>query len=139
VPTLCEEWNRFNIHDSPCGLMMTLVETVLGVSPAAPGYTACRIEPRLGSLEWARGTVPAPSGDITVSWRQSQAGELAFEIATPPGVPVELVLPRPTGEFRLTVDGGVTTRACVCANILKISLPGGAHAGHLSLKGENEP
>ena len=43
-----------------------LITYVLGVTPGAPGFTTVRIAPRLGTLEWARGTVPTPRGMVTV-------------------------------------------------------------------------
>ncbi len=39
---------------------------VLGVTPATPGFGEARIEPVLGDLAWARGSVPTPAGPITV-------------------------------------------------------------------------
>jgi hypothetical protein len=41
-----------------------LVQRVLGVEPAEPGFAVARIEPALGDLEWAAGTVPTPFGPI---------------------------------------------------------------------------
>ena len=43
-----------------------MVFYILGVTPAAPGYTTARIAPRLGELEWAKGSVPTPHGLIHV-------------------------------------------------------------------------
>ena len=43
-----------------------LMTRVLGVEPAAPGFTAARIEPALGDLAWARGAVPCPAGHVHV-------------------------------------------------------------------------
>lgn len=43
-----------------------LVQRVLGVTPAEPGFTVAAIEPALGDLDWAEGTVPTPHGTIDV-------------------------------------------------------------------------
>ena len=43
-----------------------LVQRVLGVEPAEPGFGVARIEPALGNLEWARGAAPCPAGLIRV-------------------------------------------------------------------------
>jgi hypothetical protein len=43
-----------------------LVQRVLGITPAEPGFTVASIDPQLGYLEWARGTAPTPAGPITV-------------------------------------------------------------------------
>lgn len=59
--TRCHGWSSTPTHD--------LVTHVVGVAPAAPGYTAVRVRPALGDLEWARATVPTPHGPITVEAR----------------------------------------------------------------------
>ena len=41
-----------------------LVQRVLGVTPAEPGFTAATIAPALGDLAWAAGVVPTPHGPI---------------------------------------------------------------------------
>jgi len=43
-----------------------LMQVVLGVTPAVPGFGVARIEPALGGLAWARGRVPHPAGPIAV-------------------------------------------------------------------------
>lgn len=43
-----------------------LARYVLGVRPLEPGYGRMRIAPRLGNLQWVRGTVPTPRGPVTV-------------------------------------------------------------------------
>lgn len=40
--------------------------SVLGIQPAAPGYTSVRIEPHLGPLTAAKGSIPTPRGQIAV-------------------------------------------------------------------------
>lgn len=43
-----------------------LVQRVLGILPAGPGFAVASIEPALGPLEWARGAAPSPRGMISV-------------------------------------------------------------------------
>ena len=57
--TRCHGWSSTPTRD--------LVVHVLGIKPASPGFTTVEIEPSLGSLEWARATVPTPAGPLTVS------------------------------------------------------------------------
>jgi hypothetical protein len=57
--SLCHAW-------AGAAPVLGLVRGVLGIRPTEGGYRRCRIAPRLGGLEWARGSVPAPSGDIRV-------------------------------------------------------------------------
>jgi hypothetical protein len=43
-----------------------LVQHVLGVTPAVPGFGIARVAPALGHLDWARGAVPTPAGLLEV-------------------------------------------------------------------------
>ncbi|MET0469767.1 MAG: alpha-L-rhamnosidase C-terminal domain-containing protein, partial [Xanthobacteraceae bacterium] len=68
-----------------------LLATVLGIRPAAPGFRSVAIEPALGELKWAEGSIPHPAGMIRVSLRRAGNQGLRATIELPPGVP---------GEFR---------------------------------------
>jgi hypothetical protein len=66
--------------------------TLLGVRPAAPGFAEVTVAPQLGPLDWARGTMPHPRGEIVVDVRRT--GE-------PDGVEAQITLPEGvTGTFR---------------------------------------
>ena len=41
---------------------------VLGVQPKEPGFASVQVEPQLGDLKWAEGTIPTPRGLIRVRW-----------------------------------------------------------------------
>jgi hypothetical protein len=43
-----------------------LVQHVLGIQPAEPGFGAVRVAPALGALEWAEAAAPTPSGLVRV-------------------------------------------------------------------------
>ena len=43
-----------------------LVQRVLGVTPAEPGFGRAHIEPNLADLRWARGVVPTPAGPLSI-------------------------------------------------------------------------
>lgn len=43
-----------------------LVQRVLGITPAEAGFAAVAVEPAIGDLEWAEGTVPTPHGSIQI-------------------------------------------------------------------------
>jgi hypothetical protein len=146
VPTLKEAWvdqdysgaSLGNIHDSACSIMMTLQEMILGISPLEPGFTRCKIAPHLGSLKWAKGVAPTPRGNIRVSWQQPGNDELIFEIETPPDMPAELLLPRPTNNMDLTLNGKmiVANDKPVLDDVrlgdtVRFTLPGGANKGEL--------
>ncbi len=50
---------------SPAIFLMT---EVLGIKPVKPGYTEFTVEPHPAGLEFAKGAVPTPYGNITVEW-----------------------------------------------------------------------
>ncbi len=43
-----------------------LMQRVLGVTPAEPGFGVARVDPALGGLDWARGAIAHPRGEIHV-------------------------------------------------------------------------
>jgi len=49
-----------------------LVQRVLGVTPAEPGFTVARVEPALGHLDWASGSVPTPAGLLHLEVRRDR-------------------------------------------------------------------
>ena len=53
-------------HGWSSGPAAWLVENVLGVQPAAPGYDSVDIRPSLLGLRFARGSVPTPHGPIRI-------------------------------------------------------------------------
>lgn len=72
--SLCHGWS--------VGILPYFVEHVLGITPAAPGYSKVRIDPHLGDLAWAEGSIPSPHGPITV---RIEAGQEPF-VSLPNGV-----------------------------------------------------
>jgi hypothetical protein len=85
IPAQCRDW-AWALERCPTSLTETwyggtvshgwsatptrdLVQRVLGVEPAEPGFAVARVEPTLGDLEWAEGAVPTPAGLLHVSVR----------------------------------------------------------------------
>lgn len=56
----CHAWSA-----SPC---YEFLATVCGIEPASPGFKTVRIEPHLGPLKRASGTVPTGSGNVAVTY-----------------------------------------------------------------------
>jgi alpha-L-rhamnosidase len=79
----CHAWGAHPLYH--------LYATVLGVRPAAPGFRRVRIEPRLGPLEWIKGTLHHPDGGIGIEVRGS-GGRTEASVTLPPGIAGELVL-----------------------------------------------
>ena len=70
--TTCHGWSSTPTRD--------LVQHVLGVQPATPGFTRVRVAPNLGHLDWAEANVPSPAGDIRV---RVDAGALHIDSPVP--------------------------------------------------------
>lgn len=63
-----------------------LLATVLGIRPAAPGFTSVEITPNLGPLQHANGTLPHPLGDIEVSLQRVGQNGIEATITLPKGL-----------------------------------------------------
>jgi len=75
-------------HGWSAGPAAWLAEEILGIKATEPGFRKVRIRPDLAGLEWARGAVPAPEGEIRVEARGKQ-----IVVAIPSGVQADLLLP----------------------------------------------
>lgn len=62
-----------------------LLEEILGVKPAAPGFRHVVINPHTCDLTRARGKVATPAGPIAVEWRM-EGNRCVIEQQLPPGV-----------------------------------------------------
>ncbi len=102
-------WN----HGWSSGAAPALTAYVLGVRPAAPGFATFVAEPHPSDLEWAKGDVPTPKGNLHLEWARAAAG---FSVAVVSPVPGKIVVPL-TGRLtlldhrrvRATAVGGKTT------------------------------
>jgi alpha-L-rhamnosidase len=63
-----------------------LLATVLGIRPAAPGFTSVLIRPDLGPLKEAKGHMPHPLGDIEVSLKRVGPDGVQARITLPDGL-----------------------------------------------------
>ncbi|MBR1434631.1 MAG: alpha-L-rhamnosidase [Bacteroidales bacterium] len=73
-------------HGWASGPTSWLSHHVLGVYPVEPGYKTVCIEPHLGNLSWAEGTVATPYGQIKVSHKKGADGKVATTVELPKGV-----------------------------------------------------
>jgi hypothetical protein len=73
----CHAWSASPIYE--------FLATVCGIEPASPGFATVRIEPHLGHLKKASGSVPHPRGEIKVELEREGAGVRA-KIILPPGI-----------------------------------------------------
>lgn len=85
--------------------LVQMSSRVLGVTPGEPGYAVVRIAPHLAGLEWAKGVVPTPRGDVGVDWKQVPEGP-QLTVSSPAQMPVVLDLSSVIGDARsVVVDG----------------------------------
>lgn len=59
---------------------------VLGIDSAAPGFARVRIEPRLGKLTQASGSIPHPRGEVSVEYEYAESSGWRAGISLPEGV-----------------------------------------------------
>lgn len=80
------EPSRSDCHAWSASPNFELFRTVLGVSPAAPGFARVRVAPHLGNLPDLEGVMPHPRGEVKVSLRRTGDG-VSAAITLPDGVP----------------------------------------------------
>jgi alpha-L-rhamnosidase len=95
-------------HGWSSGATAWLMEQILGIRPTGAGFSQARIRPDLAGLEWARGTIPAPSGPIHVEYETANAG-LDAQIDLPDGVNARVSMPVCADENFVMLNG-VRTR-----------------------------
>lgn len=96
-------------HGWSAGPTVWLMEEILGVRAAAPGYSRTTIRPDLAGLKWAEGSVPTAHGAIRVSARSGP--DSAIEIELPAGVEAELLAPLPSASAWMELNGKRTVYA----------------------------
>jgi hypothetical protein len=65
---------------------------ILGVSPATAGFGWILVRPELCGLQWAKGTVPTPHGNVDVAW-QSGGGTFDLNVTLPQGTYTLVTVP----------------------------------------------
>lgn len=67
---------------------------VLGVRSATPGWTKVIIEPQIGDLSWAKGTVPLPQdGCVEVSWKAGNGSLTELTVTAPELIELDIRVP----------------------------------------------
>jgi hypothetical protein len=115
--TFPEMWDRGDLsHAWQCTPTYQLSARVLGISPAAPGFSRIRIQPTVCDLSWAEGSVPTPKGPVKVRWDRT-AERFALSVTVPKGTRALIVLPDGSSK---EVGPGRHRASC------RIGSPGGA-------------
>lgn len=96
------EPTRSDCHAWSASPLYEFLSTVCGITPAEPGFRSVRIEPFLGSLTFAEGQMPHPSGEIAVRFEKTATGGLKGVVTLPAGITGTLVW---KGKSRALVAG----------------------------------
>ncbi len=81
---------RSDCHGWSCVPLYEFTTKLLGISLTAPN--AVTIRPEQNGLSWAKGTLPLPAGNISVSWEQSDNG-LHLMVKAPQSITKTILLP----------------------------------------------
>ena len=83
----CFEGLRHSLcHGWAGGVTAWLSRYILGIRPASPGFKTVYIEPNLGDLDFVKGKVPTPFGDIVVEAVKNKDGSVKINKTLPEGV-----------------------------------------------------
>lgn len=69
----CHAWGALALYELP--------SVILGVRPAAPGYTKVSVHPHCAQFRWAKGTVITPHGKVYVEWHKKEDGDLDITVS----------------------------------------------------------
>ncbi len=75
-------------HGWASGPTPWLTRYVLGIRPLEPGCATIEINPNLGYLEYASGTVPTPKGVVKVSVVKDASGKPVADVQAPVGIKI---------------------------------------------------
>lgn len=81
----CHAWGAAPLYEFPA--------EILGVKPKAPGYGTILVQPHLGHLDWARGTVCTRYGLVSVEWEIRDRKTFHLNVQGPQGIRLVIHLP----------------------------------------------
>jgi alpha-L-rhamnosidase len=85
----CYEGFRHSLcHGWASGPTAWMSEHILGIKVLEPGCRRIAVKPRLGDLQWARGTFPTPLGTIEVEHVKQNDGTVKSKIEAPDGIEI---------------------------------------------------
>lgn len=93
--SLCHVW-------SGATPVLALSKGVLGIQPTGPAFSECIVNPQMAGLDWIKGSIPTPSGNISLELDRMKGGKLSL----PSGVKAKLIgLNEKTGKTELIGPG----------------------------------
>jgi len=116
-------------HGWSTGVLPALTNDLLGATPTGVGFSTWTVEPHPGTVTWAKGTLPTPSGGLSVSWKRATTGPgFTMTVSSPHGtigtvsVPVSGAHPVVRLNGKVVYDGtkGVSHRATLAGGYVSI-------------------
>ncbi|MCO5997279.1 alpha-L-rhamnosidase-related protein [Actinoallomurus rhizosphaericola] len=94
-------------HGWSTGVVPALSNDLLGAVPTGPGFATWTVAPNPGSVQWARGVLPTPHGDLRVTWTQGHRAILTLAVDAPTGTSGDIAVPTGGRQVVVRVDGEV--------------------------------
>jgi alpha-L-rhamnosidase len=115
-------------HGWSSGPTAWLSEQVLGIRPTDAGFRRVMIRPDLMGLDWARGSVPTPKGEIKVDYHGTNTFEAAIDV--PPDVEATISIPPCHVKNTITLDG-ITPADQIFSPDARMEMPLGKPGHHV--------
>jgi hypothetical protein len=93
-------------HGWSGGPVPALSGYVLGIRPAAPGWSRWVVEPQPGDLKWAQGQAPTPLGAVVSRWRRGP-GSFVLTVDGAGRAPGKVLVPELGRGRTIAMDGEV--------------------------------
>ena len=81
-------YRRSLCHGWSAGPAAWLIENILGIRPLEPGCRKVAVEPFLGNLDWAEGSLAVPGGAVHVRAEKTVSGQIISSVSAPSGIVV---------------------------------------------------
>lgn len=76
----CHGWGAVALYELPAA--------ILGIKPAAPGFSSVSLQPACGQLTWAEGEVITSRGLVRAAWKKNAMGKVDYTYELPDGMTV---------------------------------------------------
>jgi hypothetical protein len=81
--SLCHAWSSIHVY--------YFGAYVLGVRPLTAGFKSFEVKPYIGKLNYAKGTVPTPAGNIQIEWHKNADHSINLKVIHPERLTPEIV------------------------------------------------
>jgi len=98
--------NWFDLSHADTAMAHIMSGYMLGVQPTSPGFSTYRVEPHGFGLQWAKGSVPTPQGDIQCGWSAAEDNS-SFELflKSPENSTASVAVPLKDEKVSIRVNG----------------------------------